>query len=142
MHLCKIKHFISVFSGLVADSYSVRDARLHLRHIRDLLRSLDPADAYNGVNCSSLSYLTFYTRGEMGNIVPSLPPHIIFCPSISVTNPSTFSPPPSSLQIVKVWDTGELLKRSHLIAGLQNTSSLDVRTDHLLHCSHSEMTGR
>uniref|UniRef100_A0A671X255 Clustered mitochondria homolog n=1 Tax=Sparus aurata TaxID=8175 RepID=A0A671X255_SPAAU len=49
---------------VVEDSYSVRDARLHLRHVRDLLRSLDPADAFNGVNCSSLSYLTFYTRGN------------------------------------------------------------------------------
>ncbi|XP_038565524.1 clustered mitochondria protein homolog [Micropterus salmoides] len=49
---------------VVEDSYSVRDARLHLRHVRDLLRSLDPADAYNGVNCSSLSYLSFYTRGD------------------------------------------------------------------------------
>ncbi|XP_069395959.1 clustered mitochondria protein homolog isoform X2 [Paralichthys olivaceus] len=49
---------------LVEDSYTVRDARLHLRHVCDLLRSLDPADAYNGVNGSSLSYLTFYTRGD------------------------------------------------------------------------------
>uniref|UniRef100_A0A4W6F8A6 Clustered mitochondria protein homolog n=1 Tax=Lates calcarifer TaxID=8187 RepID=A0A4W6F8A6_LATCA len=52
---------------LVEDSYSVRDARLHLRHVCDLLRSLDPADSYNGVNGSSLSYLTFYTRGDKGN---------------------------------------------------------------------------
>ncbi|CAJ1063756.1 clustered mitochondria protein homolog [Xyrichtys novacula] len=49
---------------VVEDSYTVRDARLHLRHVRDLLRSLDLTDAYNGVNCSSLSYLTFYTRGD------------------------------------------------------------------------------
>uniref|UniRef100_A0A3P8TI59 Clustered mitochondria homolog n=1 Tax=Amphiprion percula TaxID=161767 RepID=A0A3P8TI59_AMPPE len=49
---------------VVEDSYTVRDARLHLRHVRDLLRSLDPADAYNGLNCSSLSYLTFYTRDK------------------------------------------------------------------------------
>ncbi|KAL3970877.1 ribosomal protein S6 kinase alpha-1/2/3/6 [Sarotherodon galilaeus] len=49
---------------VVEESYSVRDARLHLRHVRDLLRSLDPTDAYNGVNGSSLSYLTFYTRGN------------------------------------------------------------------------------
>ncbi|TKS65350.1 Clustered mitochondria protein -like protein [Collichthys lucidus] len=49
---------------VVEDSYSVRDACLHLRHVRDLLRSLDPADAYNGVNCSSLSYLTLYIRGD------------------------------------------------------------------------------
>ncbi|GAA6219837.1 clustered mitochondria protein homolog isoform X2 [Lates japonicus] len=52
---------------LVEDSYSVRDARLHLRHVCDLLRSLDPADSYNGVNGSSLSYLTFYTRGDKDN---------------------------------------------------------------------------
>ncbi|XP_035812469.2 clustered mitochondria protein homolog isoform X2 [Amphiprion ocellaris] len=49
---------------VVEDSYTVRDARLHLTHVRDLLRSLDPADAYNGLNCSSLSYLTFYTRDK------------------------------------------------------------------------------
>uniref|UniRef100_A0AAX7T2P7 Clu domain-containing protein n=1 Tax=Astatotilapia calliptera TaxID=8154 RepID=A0AAX7T2P7_ASTCA len=52
---------------VVEESYSVRDARLHLRHVRDLLRSLDPTDAYNGVNGSSLSYLTFYTTGNNGN---------------------------------------------------------------------------
>uniref|UniRef100_A0A3Q0SQI9 Clustered mitochondria homolog n=1 Tax=Amphilophus citrinellus TaxID=61819 RepID=A0A3Q0SQI9_AMPCI len=52
---------------VVEESYSVRDARLHLRHVRDLLRSLDPTDAYNGVNGSSLSYLTFCTRGNEGN---------------------------------------------------------------------------
>uniref|UniRef100_A0AAX7TUZ3 Clu domain-containing protein n=1 Tax=Astatotilapia calliptera TaxID=8154 RepID=A0AAX7TUZ3_ASTCA len=54
---------------VVEESYSVRDARLHLRHVRDLLRSLDPTDAYNGVNGSSLSYLTFYTTGNNGNSV-------------------------------------------------------------------------
>lgn len=53
----------------VADSYSVRDARLHLRHVRDLLRSVDPADAYNGVNGSSLSYLSFYTKEDKGDAV-------------------------------------------------------------------------
>ncbi|KAK2828215.1 hypothetical protein Q5P01_019249 [Channa striata] len=47
---------------VVEDPYTVRDARLHLRHVRELLRSLDPTDAYNGVNGSSLSYLGFYTR--------------------------------------------------------------------------------
>ncbi|XP_078122335.1 clustered mitochondria protein homolog [Sander vitreus] len=53
-----------VLIKVVEDSYTVRDARLHLKHVRDLLRSLDPTDAYNGVNCRSLSYLTFYTRGD------------------------------------------------------------------------------
>lgn len=42
--------------------------RLHLRHVRDLLRSLDPTDAYNGVNCSSLSYLSYFTQTAMGRV--------------------------------------------------------------------------
>ncbi|XP_021163395.2 clustered mitochondria protein homolog isoform X1 [Fundulus heteroclitus] len=49
---------------VVEDSYSVRDARVHLRHVRSLLRSLDPADAYNGVNGRSLSYLSLYARAD------------------------------------------------------------------------------
>uniref|UniRef100_A0A3B3H675 Clustered mitochondria (cluA/CLU1) homolog b n=1 Tax=Oryzias latipes TaxID=8090 RepID=A0A3B3H675_ORYLA len=48
----------------VEDSYSIREARLHLRHVSDLLRSLGPADAFNGVNGSSLSYLSWYTIRE------------------------------------------------------------------------------
>ncbi|XP_068187541.1 clustered mitochondria protein homolog isoform X1 [Antennarius striatus] len=51
---------------VVEESYSLLDARRHLRHVRHLLRSVHPADAYNGVNRSSLSYLTFYTKGENG----------------------------------------------------------------------------
>ncbi|CAG5872673.1 unnamed protein product [Menidia menidia] len=55
---------------VVEDSYSVRDVRLHLRHVRDLLRSLDPTDSYNGVNGSSLSYLSSFTRrdGDCENV--------------------------------------------------------------------------
>ncbi|CAL8280497.1 unnamed protein product [Arctogadus glacialis] len=48
---------------VVEDPYTVRDARLHLKHVRSLLRSLDVADAHNGANGSSLSYLSLYTRG-------------------------------------------------------------------------------
>lgn len=61
--LCKIQ---LVF--LVAELYSVRDAHLHLRHVRDLLRSLDPADAHNGINGSSLSYLSYYTQMGKGQV--------------------------------------------------------------------------
>uniref|UniRef100_A0A673BTG2 Clustered mitochondria (cluA/CLU1) homolog b n=1 Tax=Sphaeramia orbicularis TaxID=375764 RepID=A0A673BTG2_9TELE len=52
---------------VVEGSYSIRDARLHLRHVRDLLQSLDPTDAYNGLNGSSLSYFNFFTQGDKGN---------------------------------------------------------------------------
>ncbi|XP_017559847.1 clustered mitochondria protein homolog isoform X1 [Pygocentrus nattereri] len=47
---------------IVEDSYTIREVRIHLRHIRDLLKSLDPTDAYNGVEGSSLSFLRFFTE--------------------------------------------------------------------------------
>lgn len=42
---------------VVEEQYTMREARIHVRHIRDLLKSMDPADAYNGVECFSLSFL-------------------------------------------------------------------------------------
>ena len=43
----------------------MREARIHVRHIRDLLKSVDPADAYNGVDCNSLSFLNTVTVGDI-----------------------------------------------------------------------------
>lgn len=43
----------------------MREARIHVRHVRDLLKSLDPADAYNGVDCSSLTFLNIITAGDI-----------------------------------------------------------------------------
>ncbi|RVE64763.1 hypothetical protein OJAV_G00129250 [Oryzias javanicus] len=51
---------------VVEEPYTVREARIHVRHIRDLLKSLDPSDAYNGVDCNSLSFLSFFTDGDLG----------------------------------------------------------------------------
>ncbi|KAL4647618.1 hypothetical protein GN956_G8052 [Arapaima gigas] len=51
---------------VVEEPYTVREARIHVRHIRDLLKSLDPSDAYNGVDCNSLSFLTIFTDGDLG----------------------------------------------------------------------------
>lgn len=48
------------------EPYTVREARIHVRHIRDLLKSLDPSDAYNGVDCNSLSFLSVFTDGDLG----------------------------------------------------------------------------
>lgn len=42
---------------VVEEPYTVREARIHVRHVRDLLKLLDPTDAYNGVEGSSLSFL-------------------------------------------------------------------------------------
>ena len=41
------KAFNRPLSKVVEEPYSMRDARIHLRHVRDLLKSLDPFDAYN-----------------------------------------------------------------------------------------------
>lgn len=50
---------------VVEEPYTMREARIHVRHVRDLLKSVDPADAYNGVECSSLSFLNVITNGDI-----------------------------------------------------------------------------
>ncbi|XP_022920943.1 clustered mitochondria protein homolog isoform X2 [Onthophagus taurus] len=50
---------------VVEEPYTMREARIHVRHVRDLLKSLDPADAYNGVECNSLSFLNTVTQGDI-----------------------------------------------------------------------------
>lgn len=53
---------------VVEEPYTMREARIHVRHVRDLLKSLDPADAYNGIECNSLSFLNTVTQGDiLGN---------------------------------------------------------------------------
>ncbi|XP_072318850.1 clustered mitochondria protein homolog isoform X2 [Eucyclogobius newberryi] len=52
---------------VVEEPYTVREARIHVRHIRDLLKSLDPSDSYNGVDCNSLSFLSVFTDGNLGD---------------------------------------------------------------------------
>jgi protein TIF31 len=49
---------------VVEEPYTMREARIHVRHVRDLLKSMDPADAYNGVDCNSLTFLHTITQGE------------------------------------------------------------------------------
>ena len=50
---------------VVEEPYTMREARIHVRHVRDLLKSMDPADAYNGVDCSSLTFLHTITQGNV-----------------------------------------------------------------------------
>jgi protein TIF31 len=38
--------------------------RLHVRHVNDLIHSIDPLDQYNGHNCSSLTFLNELTSGD------------------------------------------------------------------------------
>ena len=43
----------------------MREARIHVRHIRDLLKSIDQTDAYSAVDCVSLSFLNTVTGGDI-----------------------------------------------------------------------------
>lgn len=64
-----VSNHVTLFSFLPfcsSEPYTVREARIHVRHIRDLLKSLDPSDAFNGVDCNSLSFLSVFTEGDLG----------------------------------------------------------------------------
>ncbi|GAB6026480.1 hypothetical protein CHUAL_012906 [Chamberlinius hualienensis] len=50
---------------VIEEPYTMREARIHVRHVRDLLKSLDPTDAYNGIDCNSLSFLNAVTQGDI-----------------------------------------------------------------------------
>lgn len=52
---------------VVEEPYTVREARIHLKHVRDLIKSLDYNDAYNGLDCHSLSFLNVITDGDIMN---------------------------------------------------------------------------
>ena len=43
----------------------MREARLHVRHVRELLHSIDSVDAYNGADCNSLSYVNAVTEEDL-----------------------------------------------------------------------------
>jgi protein TIF31 len=49
---------------LVDEPYTVREVRLHVRHINDLMHSIDPIDNFNAINCNSLTYVNDITIGE------------------------------------------------------------------------------
>jgi protein TIF31 len=46
---------------LVDEPYTVRQVRLHVRHINDLVHSIDLIDNYNATNCNSLTYVNELT---------------------------------------------------------------------------------
>ncbi|XP_038635585.1 clustered mitochondria protein homolog isoform X1 [Scyliorhinus canicula] len=53
---------------VVEEPYTLREVKIHIRHIWDLLKSLDLADAYNGIECNSPSFLTSVFEGDIGDI--------------------------------------------------------------------------
>ena len=43
----------------------MREVRLHVRHINDLVHSIDPIDNFNAINCNSLTYVNEITNGDI-----------------------------------------------------------------------------
>lgn len=58
---------------LVEEPYNVREVRLHVRHVNEMIHSIDPIDCFNGVNCSSLSYVNDVTNGDISDKTRSEP---------------------------------------------------------------------
>ncbi|KAF7489179.1 Clustered mitochondria -like protein [Sarcoptes scabiei] len=88
---------------LVEEPYTVREARIHVRHIRDLLKSLDINDSYNGIDCNSLSFMNTIAQNDLSDLkktnktvrsdlIDCLPPDYVLPPennntsSINTTN--------------------------------------------------------
>lgn len=82
---------------VVEEPYTIREARIHVRHVRDLLKSIDPADAYNGVDCSSLAFLNVVTQGDILEKKKTRPESIDCTPPDYIT-PGSKEPPLVPLQ--------------------------------------------
>lgn len=50
---------------VVEEPYTVREARIHVRHVRDLLKSVDSSDAYGGLDGASLAFLNNVCHGDI-----------------------------------------------------------------------------
>lgn len=50
---------------VVEEPYTVREVRLHVRHVNELIHSIDVIDNFNAVNCNSLSYVNDVTNGDI-----------------------------------------------------------------------------
>ncbi|XP_068144556.1 protein clueless [Drosophila tropicalis] len=77
---------------VVEDPYTMREARIHVRHVRDLLKNLDPTDAYNGIDCTSLTYLNTITQGDLLDKKKTRPDSVDCTPPEYVT-PGVKEPP-------------------------------------------------
>ncbi|XP_021944435.1 clustered mitochondria protein homolog isoform X3 [Folsomia candida] len=65
---------------VVEEPYTCREARIHVKHVRDLLKPSDWADAYAGADCASLSFLNAVSGGDLSGkkrVVDCTPPDYI-----------------------------------------------------------------
>jgi len=65
--------FSDVHCIYCSEPYTVREARIHVRHVRDLLKSVGLQDAYASVDCNSLSLLNIITSGNILGTYAMLP---------------------------------------------------------------------
>jgi hypothetical protein len=66
-----IKSGISVVILTYTEPYTVREARIHVRHVRDLLKSVGLHDAYIGLDYNSVSLLNIVTNGNLLGLLKS-----------------------------------------------------------------------
>lgn len=57
----------------VLEPYTVREARIHLRHVRELLKGQDLADGCNGVDGASVTFLSTINMQEQNKAKESKP---------------------------------------------------------------------
>ncbi|KAB7494599.1 Clustered mitochondria-like protein [Armadillidium nasatum] len=83
---------------VVEQQYTMREARIHVRHIKDVLKSLDSADAYNGLDCASLSFLNTVTQGDILGTAKKIPLERLDCTPPDYILPSSKDRPLTPLQ--------------------------------------------
>lgn len=44
----------------------MREVRIYVRYVRDLFKSLDSFDVFNGVDCNFLFFLSVFIDGDLG----------------------------------------------------------------------------
>lgn len=86
---------------VVEEPYTCRESRIHVKHVRDLLKPSDWADAYAGTDCASLSFLNAVSGGELSGkkrVVDCTPPDYIMpgggttTAGVTTINPLLLSP--------------------------------------------------
>lgn len=93
--------------SVVEQPYTMREARIHVRHIRDLLKSNDPADAFNGQDCTSLTVLFNITQGDLAEKKKTRPE------SVDCTPPEYIMPGAKERPILPLLPIGGVAKEGN-----------------------------
>jgi hypothetical protein len=59
------KNFTKKIKFHLLEQYTVREVRIHVRHINELMHSCDPIDLYNGNNGYSLCIVNDIINGDI-----------------------------------------------------------------------------